>query len=388
LQIVVHRIVPQEENLRQQWNQLVHRCESPQIFYTHEWASAVASAYASSVVPLLVLGYESGRLLGVASLATGPHDRPACFLASTTADYCDFVSTPDVRTEFMHAVFGEIKRREIRALALANLPADSLTAQVLQRVSGEHGYHVFQRPAYACAQVQLGSAGERLLIQQSIRKRKAFRQALNALARRGTVSFRHHDDGKSAEELFPEFARAHIARFHAHGKLSNLDSAERRNFLLRLAVLLSPEGWFRFSCMRVGDKPVAWNFGFHFAGSWFYYQPTFVSDVQEFSPGVCLLSKLIEDACVSSDTQVVDLGIGAEGYKERFANAQRATIHVEVSRSIVRRSSVALRYYAAASAKSVPAVESGVRAGLRAISRLSKYKWGRNNLRSHIMTRP
>jgi CelD/BcsL family acetyltransferase involved in cellulose biosynthesis len=373
LQTVVHRTIPQEEELRQQWNELVHRSESPQVFYTYEWASAVASAYASSLVPLLILGYESDRLVGVASLATGIEQKQASFLAGSTADYCDFVSLPEFRAEFLRAVFAETKSQQVGSLTLPNLPAGSQTAQVLNSVAGKQGYHSFRRPAYLCAQVHLGSSDKRQVLKQSIRKRKAFRYALNALAKRGTVSFQHCNDGNSLEELFPAFANAHVKRFLANGKVSNLSSPERRNFFMRLSALLSPAGWLRFSYMLLDDRPVAWNYGFHFAGSWFYYQPTFEADVQEFSPGVCLLSRIIEEACDSSDTQLVDLGLGAEGYKERFANAQRATIHVEVSNSIMRRSRVALRYYAATSVKSVPALETGVRAGLRAISNLSRY---------------
>lgn len=373
LQIVLHRTIPQDERLRQRWNELVGLQEFPQVFYTHEWASSVASAYSCSLIPLLILGYEANQLVGVASLATDSRKNRASFLAAATADYCDILSVSSHRERFVKSVFAAIRSENVGSLTLANLPEESLTTLALKAAAPSSGFHNFLRPAYRSAQVRLGSKAERETLSRSISSRKALRYALNSLGKQGEVSFRHHFDRESFEAMFPAYVQAHIARFSANGQVSNLASPERREFLVRLATLLLPQGWLRFSCMLVGERPIAWNYGFHFAGSWFYYQPTFESDVRQFSPGTCLLSRIIEDACEDSETEVVDLGIGAEGYKERFANAQCSTIHVEVSSSIMQRSRAALRYYAASSIKSVPAVEAGVRASLRAISNLSRY---------------
>jgi len=41
-------------------------------------------------------------------------------------------------------------------LVLANLPADSQTANSLRDIAGKHSLHVFIRPAYLCSQVELG----------------------------------------------------------------------------------------------------------------------------------------------------------------------------------------------------------------------------------------
>ncbi len=72
--------------------------------------------------------------------------------------------------------------------------------------------------------------------------------------------------------------------------------------------------------LMVGDRPVAWNYGFQFHGSWFWYQPTFDSRQEENSPGQCLLLRIVTEACDMDGIKVVDLGLGAEGYKDRFGN--------------------------------------------------------------------
>ena len=67
---------------------------------------------------------------------------------------------------------------------------------------------------------------------------------------------------------------------------------------------------------------MAWNYGFQFHGSWFIYQATFDRRQEEHSPGHCLLSRIVTEACDMDAMKVVDLGLGAEGYKERFGNAR------------------------------------------------------------------
>jgi CelD/BcsL family acetyltransferase involved in cellulose biosynthesis len=59
--------------------------------------------------------------------------------------------------------------------------------------------------------------------------------------------------------------------------------------------------------------------------------------------------------------KVVDLGLGAEGYKERFGNGTRQTLHVTVTRSWYRHVKEIVRYRAAGALKQSPKVESGVR---------------------------
>ena len=161
MQLVLRQEIPEDENLRSQWNALVEEMECPEVFYTYEWALAVDRAYRASRTPLLLLAYEEGVLVGVAALTVDPATGKAAFLTSTTADYCDFVCSPQRRPGLVDAIFSELRRSGIPALVLANLPASSATMATLAADAGKHGYSLFSRPAYLCARVVLGSPSER-----------------------------------------------------------------------------------------------------------------------------------------------------------------------------------------------------------------------------------
>jgi CelD/BcsL family acetyltransferase involved in cellulose biosynthesis len=152
------------------------------------------------------------------------------------------------------------------------------------------------------------------------------------------------------------------------GRVSNIAYPDRQVFLAELAKALSSMGWMALTRLSVGDRAVGWNYGFRFAGSWFYYQPTFDTALQQYSPGVCLLSKMVEEACDDATIDVIDLGLGAEGYKERFATGVRETLHITMATSAAICLKAKMRYQAATMVKSVPRLENWIRSLLRQAS--------------------
>jgi CelD/BcsL family acetyltransferase involved in cellulose biosynthesis len=373
LRIAVHREIPEDPELHRQWNAVALQAERPQVFYTCDWALAVQAAYRSSLKPLLLLGYDANRLIGVASLATDPTGRNVSFLAAITADYCDFLTAPQRRGEFVDAVFAELRKMNAASLALSNLPADSQTANSLHDAAGKHGLHVFMRPAYLCSQVELGSGDRRQELKAALAGKKKLRRYLREMERDGPVSFVHLQSREEIQAALPAFADAHVARFLATGRVSSLATPERRFFLEELARRFDGSGVVRLSLLKINDRPVAWNYGFQFHGSWFWYQPTFDSHQEENSPGHCLLSKIVIEACDMEGMEVVDLGLGAEGYKERFGNSTRQTLYVVVTRSLLRHLRDRIRYRAASALKQSPKIESIVRRALSPFTRSPRH---------------
>jgi CelD/BcsL family acetyltransferase involved in cellulose biosynthesis len=338
--------IPDDPELRRAWNQLVLQVERPQVFYTYEWSMAVALAYHASFHPLLCLAYdETESLCGVVALAKELDGSRTSFLCATTGDYCDFLSLPENKVSFVAAVLAELRRRNLGAVTLTNLPADSTTVGALQRASSQYGYHCFARTAYICAQVSLSDMeGEPGKNKAVLPGRKNLRRALSAMGRDAPVRLDHARSWEAIGPILPQFAQAHVARFLATGRISNLARPERRVFLEQLGKLLSESGWIALTRMMSGNNSLAWNYGFQFQGTWFWYQPTFDSDWERHSPGFCLLAKVIQEAAESPALRVVDLGLGAEEYKDRFANQTRETLYLTLRASKVQHVSEELRY--------------------------------------------
>ncbi len=362
MRISIHREIPDDPQLRDQWNRLVLQMEHPEVFYTCEWALAVNRAYRSSMKSLLVLAYDGEDLIGVAAFATDAAEKQTSFLAGNTGDYCDFICRPERRSEFVATVLGELAKLHLPMLRLANLPVDSLTSRILRDAAGQNAYRVFSRPAYQCARVVFGTYEERQKLKQTVVKRKAFRYYIKGLERKGRVAMDHLTSWTEIQMELPRFIQAHVDRFEAGGrKNSNLASSERQAFLTALAELLSGSGWLTLTRLLVDEQCVAWNYGFEFGDSWFYYQPTFDAGWREFSPGFCLLTKMIEQACDNPEIHVLDLGLGEESYKGRFATGYRQTLHATITNSAAVHVREKLRYHAASAVKSSSRLEHWVR---------------------------
>jgi CelD/BcsL family acetyltransferase involved in cellulose biosynthesis len=380
MHVKVFPTIPDDGHFGEEWNRLVQAMESPQVFYTYEWAIAVSRAYPSPQ-PLLFPAYRENSLVGIASLALDHALGEAVFLAGSTADYCDFVSAPADREELIVLVVHELRARGITTLRLANLPADSVSAGVLRTITRASGYSMFERPAYFCARIALDSPEQRLQIAQSTCR--SLKKARNVVASMGGAAVAHR---KSSEEFmaeFPDYATANVARFLGTGQTSNLLTHERRVFMAELAKLMAARGWLTFSTLHLGGRSVAWHFGFQFTGTWFSYLPAFDADLPNLhpGPGAYLLCEILQQASQDPETRVVDLGLGDEGYKKPYSKAGRQTLYIVASCSRLRLFREMSRHRVGQLVKRSPQLERSVRTCIARIAAV------RRGLAQHGMAR-
>jgi CelD/BcsL family acetyltransferase involved in cellulose biosynthesis len=358
IRLVLHRTIPEDSEFRRQWNDLVMLMESPEVFYTWEWARAVSHAYGARVQLMAFAAYRGDEMIGVAALKFDT-DGYLSFLANTTADYCDFVSHPDDRQQFLRLLLSEIRKMNLPRLRLANVPADSASIAGIKSAVKDCSFSLFLRPAYMCAQIILDSESARLSTANSAKRRLKKLLAVGSKFGELTVRLTH-----SWDEFAPEFlayVKAHVARFSEMNQSSNLIQPERQVFLAELAKLLSEKGWLAVSTLKLNSETIAWNYGFIFACKWFYYQPTFVNGLERLSPGTCLLSEIIAAAAADPRIRMVDLGLGDEDYKRRYTLSGCQTVEMTAHSSRVELQRIAFRYHAAQFVKKSPRLEKIVR---------------------------
>jgi CelD/BcsL family acetyltransferase involved in cellulose biosynthesis len=242
----------------------------------------------------------------------------------------------------------------------ANLPADSATCASFAAAAKKHGLHVYIRPAYMCPQVELGVGAERDQLKTSIARKRQLRRCLKAMEREGPVRCTFLRTWSEIQPALPNFVAAHVARFEAKHGHSFLYERERQFFMEQLARRFS-DRYITLTTLMVGDRPVAWSFGFQFHGAWFMYQTTFDIRSEENSPGYCVLASVLMEACGLDSMRFVDLGLGAEAYKEWFANGTRRTVHATLTTSSLRHIGEVARYRLATEVRRFPKLETAVR---------------------------
>ncbi|MGA2967235.1 MAG: GNAT family N-acetyltransferase [Terriglobales bacterium] len=363
MQVTVLEKIPEDPEIILAWDNLVFQMDRPEVFYTQQWALAASRAFSDSLCPLTFLVYESGRLAGVAALASNRESPDtAFFLTASTADYCDVVSAPETRAAVLAAVIEKMNELGVRDLVLANVPAESHTLRAMATVARAHRFHLHERHGYDCGVISLGDQEQRQAVLQSVARKEKEKRGLKKLGQLGPIQVAHLNPDQLETGLEPIFT-AQISRFLATNRLSPLIRPERRCFLRELAGLLSSAGWLKVSQLEVNGRAVAWNYGFRFFDSWFWYLPAFQIEYEESSPGSCLLRLLTEEACADLSVGRLDLGLGGEAYKERFSNAICSTRYVQLSKSIMRHLANVGRYWLAVSSSRFPAFDKQLRAG-------------------------
>jgi CelD/BcsL family acetyltransferase involved in cellulose biosynthesis len=333
VRVTVLREIPEDPDLSEAWNTLVLSMDNPEVFLTYQWALAASRGFQKHLSPLLFLMHDSGQLVGVVALAIDPKaPRAAFFLTSSTADYCDVVSAPANRKAVLTALLEEIKNLGLSDLVLANVPSNSATLAELPNVAGSQHFYVTSRTAFNCGVVQLGGEEQRETILRTLATRGREKRALKRLNTLGEVKVIHLTEPEQIGVSLESIVSAQISRFLASDRVSPLVGPERRTFLRQLSDLLSHSGWLKISQLEIDGRPVAWNYGFRFGGSWFWYLPTFQMEYEHVSPGSCLLRLMVEEGARDASLRWLDLGLGDESYKERFANNVRQTLDVHLSR--------------------------------------------------------
>ncbi len=361
--VTVLKDIPEEDpNLSEAWNELVLAMENREVFFTYQWALAASRSFRTRLSTLLLLMYQANALIGVAALGIDPKcPETAFFLTSSTADYCDVVSSPSNRRAVLLALLEEIKKLGVRDLVLANFPADSRTLQEFPGAARSCNFYVASRATHSCGVVQFSSQEQREMLLQTVARRNREKRGLKRLTGLGSVRVVHLTRPEQIGTSLEAIMSSQIARFLASDRVSPLLSSERRAFLRHLNGLLSQAGWLKVSQLEINEKPVAWNYGFRFGGSWFWYLPTFEMEYEHVSPGSCLLRLLVEEGAQDATLQRLDLGLGNEPYKERFANNHRQTRYVHLSREFPRHLMSMARQTASRAADRFPSFSNKLR---------------------------
>jgi CelD/BcsL family acetyltransferase involved in cellulose biosynthesis len=335
VRVTVLKEIPQDPDLSEAWNGLVLAMENPEVFFTYQWALAASRSFQGSLSPLLFLIHDFEQLTGVATLAIDPKaPQAAFFLTASSADYCDIVSAPDNRGAVLFALLEEIQKLGLTDLVFANVPSNSATLKELPGIARSRHFYVSSRTSYDCGIVQLGGEEQRENVLRAVAGKGRERRALKKLETLGSVNVIHITEPEQLGTSVESIISAQISRFLATNRVSPLVGSDRRAFLLQLSDLLSHSGWLKISKLEIDGRPVAWNYGFRFGGSWFWYLPTFEMEYEHVSPGSCLLRLLVEEGAKDTSVKMLDLGLGDEPYKERFANNMRQTRYVHLSRSL------------------------------------------------------
>ncbi len=317
------------------WNALASQSETNSIFQTHQWTRSWLSVFGRKYEPIFVRVSDGTRTLAIAPMVVEgrrPVGRVARFAGDGRADYCDFIISGDKR-EAIAAIFEALRKDHgWDVIELNNIPSLSQTTEIVREVCDQNGYSTIIEEQFLCPTLLIsGHEAEA----QGILNKPSLRRRQNYYRRIGSLEF--HDLSTAAEigPYLERFFAQHIARWNNGSGPSLFNRPANRAFYEELTRNLSGTGWLLFSVVESNGHPVAFHYGFDYAGSLLWYKPSFDPVHEKHSPGLVMVQHLI-DYAVRNGRRELDFTVGDEPFKRRFTNVTRQTVSIQIFRDSSR----------------------------------------------------
>lgn len=329
---------------KEEWNCLAAANATNTIFQTYEWFDAWWSVFGARHELFLLILRKGSRAIGFAPFMVRrvlPGVRQLEFIGTGNADYLDVVLPTD-EAEGARALcaFLRAHSREWRRAWLANVPEQSRSLHHLKASGLDAGLYFVEEVRAPCPALRI--AGNEKSVERLLRK-YSIRRPMNWFSRRGVVRLRRIDSLAEITEKLPIFFDQHVQRWRSTRNGSLFENPQQRLFYTALADRMRDTPWLQFSTVELNNEPIAFHFGFDYAGTVTWYKPSFEARWAEHSPGLLLIERLIDDALKRGRAEV-DFTVGDELFKRRFANRQEANLYIGVYHSsLQRRAAMVLR---------------------------------------------
>lgn len=290
----------------EEWDGLLTDGDPPSL--TRHWLTSWWHAFGPKESAVLAVR-DAGRLVAVAPWYV---DGGMLFAVGVEAsDALDVVGRRD--PVVLDALLTAVSREwpDLLGVRLHFLPSTSPTVAALRSGAGGRGLVVCIEDETVSPLVQLSPTASVVAGDGLARKERLLRRA-------GDVGVEHHRSPDAIRTALPELFDLHQRRWTGRPDAATFDDPRRRAFLHALAADASPEGGARLTTVRLDGRVVAAHFGVRNRSRYLWYVPCYDPEHARLRPGDVLL-RSVARAALDEGARTLDLGIGDEPYKRRYA---------------------------------------------------------------------
>jgi CelD/BcsL family acetyltransferase involved in cellulose biosynthesis len=294
-------------------------------FTSPEWARAWWAAGGGGEPAIAVVRRADGDVAGVIAMARERGRGGALrFPGAALGDRFVPAAAPADEAEVAAAAFSAFDDAGIAApmTILHRVDADGDWPTAVAERPGRRRAVIEQSPAELLyiSTADLDWDGYLATRSQKFRQRVA-RGLDKALAKEHSYEVRESDASTLEADLATLF-RLHDLR---HAETSSIAADRDRAFIAEFSRRAAAAGWLRLRLLEIEGEPVAAFLGWRIGGRYAIYQSGFDPAWQRFSVGALLLVHTVR-AGIEEGAEEVDMLLGEEAYKQRFAAATR-TVH-------------------------------------------------------------
>ena len=299
------------------WNLLLHQGDTDVMYLTWHWQRSCWETLGSGRL-LLVAAERVGQVVAVAPFYV--ESSMVFFVGSGASDYVDFIgdiSDPDVLDALLQTARAEVP--DFIGFRLYCVLETSRTAACLQAAAGRLGFECYEEKRWPAPVVEIASDPERVRVSASgrkVMKRERYFQ------RHGALTLRRFQDRDAILPHLEAFFEQHISRWAMADTESPFLERPRRAFYEYLTRTAADTGWLRLSMLDWEGRPIAFEYGCEYDGTYYSGPSSFAVDLARRFPGQVLLRQLLLTS-IDGGVGTYDLGVGDDPYKFLFATSLR-----------------------------------------------------------------
>lgn len=314
--------------LEPEWDHLLEKSRSRNVFLTWAWISTWWECFGSCVEPWVLTAREGpgGRLVGIAPFAVrrfpgsinSPY-REAFVLGNgfTAADHLDIIAEANGEREVVPAFMEYLSYPGWDVLRLDGIRGDSLlVASMLERSSPRWDY----LGTSDCPYIRLPSRWDEFLGTLDRRQRYNLRSRERRLQKEsgGTVEFRRIENKPDIDAAMSSLFVLHQDCRQAQGQRSRFLQPLQRKFHHKIAHRFHENGWLRLYLLTVDDRAIAASYCYRYDDVVYFFQTGFDRKWSRYGPGSAIIARSIRES-IEEGAHEFDFLRGTESYKLQWA---------------------------------------------------------------------
>lgn len=336
LQLTVYRDQSGFDALEPEWNALLARSSSNQLFLTWEWQSTWWRCLGEGDLWLLAWR-DAAKLLAIVPLylTTDPNGSRRFSLVGCidVSDYLDFIIASGHEQTIYSALLDWLETPDAPAwdvLDLCNLPQASPTHRLLPELAAQRGWRAVTDVEDVCPVIELPTDWEAYLEGHVNKKqRHEIRRKLRRAEREAQVHWYVVNSTHSLPDEMDAFISLH--RLSTQEKHSFM-TPHMENFFHAAVTAMHRAGWLYLAFLELNGEKAGAVLAFHYRDRLLVYNSGYnPGRFAELSPGIVLTSTIIQDA-INRGIRVFDFLQGDEEYKYRFGATDTLVYRTQIAR--------------------------------------------------------
>lgn len=299
-----------------QWKEVLARDPDRHIFSTPEWNRVWWEEFGEGKDLFLLTMRRDGDLVGIIPLYRKHEEgrKLLRFLGGIDlTDYLGPISAIEDRRDVIDGLVSWLGKDEVEwdEFDAHNMPVPLGSGEFLIERADAHGYRFEVDQEETSAIMLLPKTWDEYLESLEPKERRELKRKNRRIVREVPDATFRRATGESLERDLEYFVEMHRG---AEGHKGHFMRPEIATFFQRLARSFMPLGWLRLDFLEIAGRPVASAFSFELGGRFYLYNSAYEPDVKRLSPGVVLVSRLIEES-IERGLSTFDFLRGQERYK-------------------------------------------------------------------------